>query len=731
MLLTNLQEEKIQEIVSYFNSGNPKVDFKAPTGSGKTLMATGVISKMINTNPDKKMVFIIATLSSIDLPEQFERKINEYKGDLEFNDFEVEYIQSPSTGNKTPKDMQIQIRPEQNKVYIFGKATFGRGRIITEQKIIDSFVHECKQQGYTICYIRDEAHIGTRLRPNDTASFEQLMAKYADYILQMTATLDLKDTTTQKVVLTENDLCNPEKNDGKWLIKTKPERLYNDTLNDDVLLDDAIQKFKVIKKEYNILNCLIKPAMLIQVDNEPTDETAKQDFKDTLIMIKQKLSEAGLSWVQYFGNSDKEASNVDNSNFTLDKITRNDDTTDCIIFKIGPATGWDIPRACMLLQLRNVCSTNLNIQTIGRIKRNPYPNLKRVDTTDKYYLYSNAPAEKNDNLSFHEYTVKDRFKNEEFASIVIKKDKELFDSSKAKTEVGNFFNKKNNDIRFRINNSFGKNGFENEEKRLVITSPIMLLKMLKVFDDNLTKYQKKVISEIEKAHKASVLKDVKIQTLKLILFNYFMKDINNIAQKSIESNVQYELKTHVVDPKIYTEITSGTNTNQRNATENYLFDFKKNGKSEKIQHLSSNNENVVFDAICGYIDYNDNLKVWAKNQETGNIYGEYFDENKFIKHSFFDFILKFNNGNLLYIEVKGDGENDINRDKTELLRTAYRDYFQKKEKDLFHQKIVVCLARVNNATIIPELFYDANLFQFDENISFPRMLRILGEDKSS
>ena len=58
MLLTSLQSQKVEEIVNHFNNGNRRVDFKAPTGSGKTLMATGVISKLINTNSDKKWIFI-------------------------------------------------------------------------------------------------------------------------------------------------------------------------------------------------------------------------------------------------------------------------------------------------------------------------------------------------------------------------------------------------------------------------------------------------------------------------------------------------------------------------------------------------------------------------------------------------------------------------------------------------------------------------------------------------
>lgn len=728
MLLTSLQSQKVEEIVNHFNNGNRRVDFKAPTGSGKTLMATGVISRLINTNSDKKWIFIIATISSSDLPEQFERKINEYKGDLEFNDFDVEYIHSPSNNKaaKTPKDMQVQIKPEENKVYIFGKATFGKNRIITEQKIIDSFVQECKQQGYTVCYIRDEAHIGTKLSDSQVANFEGLMNDYADFILKMTATLNFKDTTTKKVELTERELNNPEKNDGKWLIKTKFERLYDDKIDDSDLLDGAIKKFQEIKDDYSKLACIIKPAMLIQVDNEPTGLDAKQVFNDTLEMIKNKLSAAGLSWVKYFGNSDKESSNVDNDNFTLDKITRNDDTTDCIIFKIGPATGWDIPRACMLLQLRNVCSTNLNVQTVGRIKRNPYPKLEQNPITDKYYLYSNQPNIRAENLSVYEYKVKDNFTNEEFASIEIKKTKDLFDKTKVKPEVLKFLESKYYDICVRIKESFDDNVYKNIAKKIIIKSPVLLLKTLKIMEDGLNVYQKQVFAVIEQEYKNTKLKDYKYQTLKIILLSHFLKDISDIVQRCIENNIKYELVMHRLDPDVYTEIISGDTDTERTITNNYLFNIKKNGDDTNGQYLDSKNEITVFEKIKNYIEFvPDFLKVWAKNQTTGNVYGEYLDENKYFKHSFFDFILKYNNGVLLYIEVKG--EDDINSVKTELLRTAYADYFKTEKHDLFQQKIIVCLAKVKGDQITPEVFYDKMLISLPDGIAFKDLLIQAGQ----
>jgi type III restriction enzyme len=83
-------------------------------------------------------VFVIATPSSSELPFSFEQKILQYKQDMVFADFSVEYIKSPSETNKNDSkiDGTIRIIPEENKVYIFGKSSFGKDRILTTRHIM-------------------------------------------------------------------------------------------------------------------------------------------------------------------------------------------------------------------------------------------------------------------------------------------------------------------------------------------------------------------------------------------------------------------------------------------------------------------------------------------------------------------------------------------------------------------------------------------------------------------
>ena len=143
----------------------------------------------------------------------------------------------------------------------------------------------------------------------------------------------------------------------------------------------------------------------------------------------------------------------------------------------------------------------------------------------------------------------------------------------------------------------------------------------------------------------------------------------------------------------------------------------KNG-IEYIQPLGENNsspEVIVFNKISN-IDYDKgNIRVWCKNFTTSNVNGAYLDKYNNLRHSFFDFIVKFKNNVLLYIEVKG--EKDINPEKTNMLKGAYQEYFNKSNITIFDKPIVFSIFKVNTEKRIVnhESFYDKSIFQKDLN----------------
>ena len=741
MELTNLQKDIVNQLTSLYNPNKmTKIDFKAPTGSGKTLMASAFISELIEQNPNDKFVFVVATPSSSDLPFSFEQKLLQYKSDLPFSQFSVEYIKSPSeTGeNMLKTDATIKIIPEVNKVYIFGKSSFGVNRILTTRHIIDDFINMIKDNNFKLIYIRDEAHIGGNVT-NDDETFEMLMQNNATLLIKMTATPDYTNQTINKVVLTEEDLNNPAKNDGKFLLKTNPVLLLKDSMTDDDMLADAINNFKLIKKEYKKLEkdgIYIRPAMLIQVNNDSnTNKEASILFNESLLKIKKELTRNGLSWVQYFGSNDKDSDRVYKDKFSLSDITENSSDIDAIIFKVGPATGWDIPRACMLLRLRKVCSDGLNIQTIGRIKRNCYPNLEKNEITDKYYIYTNYPEDKN--LIVFNAKVKDKFLKEEFMSIEITNVKDcskkvsqqglLDDLLKYLTEKKNkiiqttkncFINENNCLIYIEILNTVS--GGRSVSKISNVYQFIKLYKRLKANNLDLFEKCERIFYDFWKnnfSNKEIFGFPYTKEMFYINLIQYFKNDIINLINKNRQYKPKYKVVSSVYDKQEYTQIYTNVPHEESTRMHSYLFDTKLNGRDfyQPIGENSRSPEVFVYNKISN-IDYQTGcIKAWCKNFTTSNVNGAYLDKYNNLRHSFFDFIIKFNNNAFLYIEVKG--EQDINPEKTNLLKGAYKEYFNKQNLTIFDKPVVISIFKVNtiNGNIAHDCFYDSNLFTKDLN----------------
>lgn len=144
MNLSSVQQRAVDELLEYFkesyynNEINKIIEFKAPTGSGKTFMISNFIDKASiyhrDLNQDQKIIFVIATLSSAKLPIQMENNINEYLSYLENKNLKVKRYESPSSSSDKLKDGDYRIIANNNEIIIFGTQSFGKGKIYTEHK---------------------------------------------------------------------------------------------------------------------------------------------------------------------------------------------------------------------------------------------------------------------------------------------------------------------------------------------------------------------------------------------------------------------------------------------------------------------------------------------------------------------------------------------------------------------------------------------------------------------
>lgn len=413
--LSNCQQKVIdQAINNFYNKENTII--KAVTGSGKTLMMTHIIAEILSTiSNNEKIAIIVATLSTSGLHEEIFNKFEKYVPTFpKYKQFEYELIQSPSASKQNKMEDIKSIPLENKKVLILGKSSFGKNGKLMQDKF-DEFILELQKYDHVL-YFRDEAHIG--LSKNVNSKFESELNKIATFKCMLSATPNILPNF-KIITLTENDL----QNDNIKLIKSNEDNLLlnfgnKDVISSNELLNSALEQFvKQIVPNYKSRGHKI-PAMLIQVsDNSNIDKEKHREFIEKMTkhmsLILKYCNEYNLKYYINFDDlNDIPKTNSKYDNLTLNDIGKDNNDIHIVIFKLGASVGWDIPRACVLVQLRDVYSEKLNIQTIGRIKRHPYPELENPDPYfDKYWIYSNNNVKENE---IGTYYLNPNFKDEDW-----------------------------------------------------------------------------------------------------------------------------------------------------------------------------------------------------------------------------------------------------------------------------------------------------------------------------
>ena len=787
MKLTNTQQNAVNELVNEFDSNNKNiVYFKAPTGSGKTFMIANVINDIVKKYFGENLLFVIATLSSAELPKQMENNLNDYKYYLDFGPYlNIEKVNSPSNSKTSNKsDATHSIIAEKNKILIFGTSSFGKNKIFTEEGVFDAFIDQIKNEEYKLIYIRDEAHYGgetntakskyldlyndstdnekqIRSAKDDGIKFEAKMQQIAQYVIKMTATPNNKQF--KQIVISDKDL---EQDNIKLL---KPNYCQNedikslgvDTLSNKDILEIACNKFKEVKAKYidkiNEPSLVgINPAMLIQVRNKHSNEITDSQFDEEINQIISIVKSKGLTYAIYFGD-DKFSNKFQTTNIRekvdLKSISQNNSDIDVIIFKIGPATGWNIPRACMLVQLRNVSSDTLNVQTIGRIRRNPNPSfpddelikINPNSISKNYYVYSNY-EKKNREWSY--YILQDKFKQNiddfKFYNGQINRNilKETANSKKYNDEILSLIDKKqilnyiNNELEYEYNKTHkliatkeeikDNNGNyvwrEKKSLRNAIELEMYINDMYKIHQNYVSETTiNNVNSKINKWWN-SLESTKKIYSKNLIwyaIFKLYLNDIKKLHQKTIQirkkenSNLQeFELiNTKKLPSNSYQWNTSNfidmLDNSDIKTTEkelNYAY-LNSDNKSNK-HYLDSNPEQFLLNKIKDefkelYVDYvdepnkfNEEIKIWTKNPTLHGINYEYYENEYEIKNSFPDIIIKYKMHQLI-IEVKQDNDDHSNNDKINNLLNAYKKYIDEKRETLVSDDLTLSVALVS------------------------------------
>lgn len=347
----NLQERAISELVQSLSEKDDVV-FKAPTGSGKTFIMARVMDEVISK--DDNVVFIVSSLSKANLAQQNYDKFNEY---LELG--LVQHLNPHLISSETSCESALYI-PSVNNVYVLPQALYKAKSKLKGQQAFLKLLLEIKNHGRVLYLIKDESHVAT----NNLDELKSFFTK----IINISATPKKKPD----VEISEQDAVNA------CLIKRVQYCSSADYGDDDFSVDSlqykellkALDYLKKCKKDY-LEKSNINPCLIIQISNKDLGEKQFNVIERALGLSEYK----DLKWVGYAKDPKVCQTNdqmIKTSPQKWEKYCKpNDSTIDVIIFKMAITEGWDIPRANMLFQIRDSKSKQLDVQVLGRVRRNP------------------------------------------------------------------------------------------------------------------------------------------------------------------------------------------------------------------------------------------------------------------------------------------------------------------------------------------------------------------------
>ena len=344
----DLQQRAVTELVARSRTKR-EVFFKAPTGSGKTRMMADFMDRILAERND--VIFLVSTLSKGNLAQQNYDAFKACEDDgtfMHINSYLISSEIGDEEGVYIPLGYNVYVLPRD--LYKEGARLAQGGLINFLQSITEGDLSQ-QGQGKQIFVIKDECHQATNNL--DTLSL------YFSKVINFSATPKLSRGQVPDVEITDEAAVEAK------LIKHIEEGDDRDTV------DDAINKFEEIKKAYrNLLN--VNPCLIIQISN---GLDAEKEWKENIYPALQKHQ--ALKWMMIVDKNTKMCDTNDDVKKTLpverwkdyakDKLS----TIDIIIFKMVISEGWDIPRACMLYQVRDTTSKILDEQVTGRVRRNP------------------------------------------------------------------------------------------------------------------------------------------------------------------------------------------------------------------------------------------------------------------------------------------------------------------------------------------------------------------------
>ena len=327
---------------------------KSPTGSGKTIILTYFMHQYLQSF--SKTVFVWLTPGKGELEEQSKAKMDKY-------------IHNAST--KLLADIMTSGFAENDSCFINWEKLTKKGNNALKDSERTNFlewIEKALDAGLSFKVIVDESH------QNFTEKSDAIIQLFkTDKIIRCSAT-PLISKTAKLIEVAEEDVIAEGLIKKMLVINENFPQTITTENQTEFLLDKALNKQREIHSLFLNRKLDINPLIVVQL---PNNSDALCDTVESFFAGKGINTESGTLAIW-----------LSNRHENVDNISENNAETVAVIMKQAVATGWDCPRAHILVKLRENMDETFEVQTIGRIRRMPEAKHYENDVLDSCYLYT-------------------------------------------------------------------------------------------------------------------------------------------------------------------------------------------------------------------------------------------------------------------------------------------------------------------------------------------------------
>ena len=408
LALKEFQEDTVKKLVKSIRQtkylvkdGDPQaIVLASPTGSGKTVMVTALIEAVfegadeIPAEPDAVFLWLS---DQPELNEQSRRKIAFCSSRLREADLVVidsDFDQEMFDGGKVYFLNTQKLGKDKNLVKVKGD-----NRHFTIWETIQKTQDVLKDKFYLII---DEAHRGMNVSKREENAAQSIAQKFVfgfdelpaiQLILGISATPKrfqnlLQDAQHYHARTQHPVTVKPEDVTASGLLKDQIV-LYHptgDQPSDWSLLAAAARQWLTVRDKWNAYTQsqtieAVKPILVIQVEDGNDRTLSKTDLAQVITVLEKEVGPIQDEELAHSFQDDK-ALIVGDRKIRKIEASRiqDDEEIKFVLFKMSLTTGWDCPRAEVMMSFRKANDHTLIAQLIGRMVRTPLA--RRIENQD-------------------------------------------------------------------------------------------------------------------------------------------------------------------------------------------------------------------------------------------------------------------------------------------------------------------------------------------------------------